>query len=266
MWGALLDLSERLDDRWALVGGQMVALHALSRGADMGRVTTDVDALLDVTMDSTLFRRVDSILRSEMGFVSNVGIGGTQHRWTRDGVQIDILIPGVSRSIGESKSGIGGVAVQSPGANQALRRAEPVRLRLGQRVGRILVPNLQGAIISKAAAYGVPTQRARARHLIDLSVLLSVAGAGDRIYEGLTRSDLRHLRRVQTMLSQRSTVDVEDLSVDQISQYLTTALSSAVGSGAPITPTRSPVLCRDCPKCVRSPFKPREVMPVRFVV
>gem|GEM_PF-5942488 len=49
-----------------------------------------------------------------MGFHSSIGAGGHQHRWEKNGVQIDVLIPGVSRSLAESPSYIGGLPVQSP--------------------------------------------------------------------------------------------------------------------------------------------------------
>lgn len=46
LWELILTLSERLEPtQWSLVGGQMVALHALNAGVTWPRVTRDIDML-----------------------------------------------------------------------------------------------------------------------------------------------------------------------------------------------------------------------------
>jgi hypothetical protein len=230
MWRALLDLSEHLPGQWTLVGGQMVALHAAERGAAMGRTTTDVDALLDIRADGCLFARADLVLRQELGFSSEVGLGGTQHRWSKDGVQIDILIPEVSRSLAESRSALGGVAIQSPGSNQALSRSRPVEVRVGGRSGLVERPSILGAIISKAAAFAIPKDPARGRHASDIAVLLGMARAKDRIYDDLTSSDLRYLRRMADRFSVADALKMDQRGQSRVRQYLDAALDTPPAS------------------------------------
>lgn len=230
MWHAMIDLSERLPGRWTLVGGQMVALHAAQRGVEMGRTTTDVDALLDVRADSGLFRRIDLVLRRDMGFVSQVGVEGTQHRWVRGRVSVDVLVPAVSRSIAGARTSLGGVAVQSPGANQALERSEMIEVRTESRAGVVARPSLLGAIISKASALTIPKDSSRNRHLSDMALLLSMAGAQDDIYN-LSKSDLRYLRKAATLLGEPDLLQVDRRSAERVRQYIETAVSTSGPSG-----------------------------------
>jgi hypothetical protein len=43
-----MDLHERLDHGWTLIGGQMVHLHCAEHGYDPPRPTDDVDTVIDV--------------------------------------------------------------------------------------------------------------------------------------------------------------------------------------------------------------------------
>ena len=229
MWHLLFDFAERMSGSWTIVGGQMVYLHCVERGADMGRTTSDVDALLDVRTDSRMFSRADAVLRHQMGFESSPGIGGVQHRWTKGVVQFDVLIPEVSRGIAESAvSATGGVAVQSPGANQALARSEPLTVKAGERTGTVFRPSLQAAIISKAAAYSVPSDFRKMRHLRDIAILLGVARGDDRLYDDLSLSDLRHLRKLSALLADGkhdAQRDLNEQSMLRIESFLDVALS-----------------------------------------
>jgi hypothetical protein len=226
MWHSLFDLSERMLGKWTIVGGQMVYLHCVEREADMGRVTLDVDALLDVRTDSHMFSRADSVLRNQMGFDSSIGIGKVQHRWTKGPVQFDMLIPEVSRGIAkDARSSVGGLAVQSPGANQALIKSEPVMVTVGGRTGKVFRPNLQGAIISKAAAYSVPSDHLKVRHLRDIATLLGIMRPDDHLYDDLSPSDLRHLRKLLVQLSDEAPNNLDAKTVSRIKTFLDTAIS-----------------------------------------
>lgn len=48
LWHALLDLSELLRTRWAVVGGQMMLLHALERRQLPPQISQDGDLVADV--------------------------------------------------------------------------------------------------------------------------------------------------------------------------------------------------------------------------
>ena len=45
-WGALMELSERVETGWTLIGGQLVHLHCAERGLAPARPTNDVDAVV----------------------------------------------------------------------------------------------------------------------------------------------------------------------------------------------------------------------------
>jgi hypothetical protein len=68
-----------------------------------------------------------------------------------------------------------------------------VQVQVVDDVGYIPRPNLLGALVSKAAAYAVPSGRRRERHLIDFAVLASLISRSDRIAEQMTTRDRRRL-------------------------------------------------------------------------
>ena len=47
-WHALMELYERVNHDWTLIGGQLVHLHCAERGASPTRPTNDVDTVVDL--------------------------------------------------------------------------------------------------------------------------------------------------------------------------------------------------------------------------
>ena len=47
-WQALMDLYERVNAGWTLIGGQLVHLHCAERGASPARPTNDIDTVVDI--------------------------------------------------------------------------------------------------------------------------------------------------------------------------------------------------------------------------
>lgn len=193
-WRALLAVQRALPAGWCLVGGQMVHLHCSERGVAPNRPTNDGDAVLDVRGRPGILHDFTAVLR-DLGFaVAGTRWEGHQHRWVNGAASIDILIP---RGVGQraaSRLGIsGGTTLESPGAQQAIERAELVEVQVEDDVGFIPQPNLLGALVSKAAAYTVPNDHGRERHLVDFAVLASLISRSDRIAEQLTAGDRRRL-------------------------------------------------------------------------
>lgn len=57
VWEALATLSKEIDDLpWTIVGGQMVLLHGLEHERNPHRVSSDIDAAVDVRADPCLSR------------------------------------------------------------------------------------------------------------------------------------------------------------------------------------------------------------------
>ena len=53
-WHALMDLYERVDSNWALIGGQLVHLHCAERGVSPTRPTNDVDTVVNIRASPTM--------------------------------------------------------------------------------------------------------------------------------------------------------------------------------------------------------------------
>ncbi|WP_426516117.1 hypothetical protein ACPPVQ_15950 [Diaminobutyricibacter sp. McL0618] len=115
---------------------------------------------------------------------------GHQHRWVNeDHGQIDILLP---EGIGDRAKRVGvrgGTALETPGAQNVLYRAEALEVSLNGEVATIFRPNLQGALIAKAYAYGLVNDPLRQRHLLDFAVLSAMIRISDHVGEKLQRKE-----------------------------------------------------------------------------
>lgn len=213
-WHALMDLYERVDSDWALIGGQLVHLHCAERGFSPTRPTNDVDTVVDVRTSPGMLARFTGALK-ELGFMPEISGDGIQHRWRRDQAQIDVLIP---EGIGEraaARLGAGGApTIPAPGTSQALNRTEPVIVEVMGRSGTVLRPNLIGALIGKAAARNEITKdRASARHCTDFVVLANLVSARDFRETELSKKDQQRLRRMLTSCrDEESAMSVENAS------------------------------------------------------
>lgn len=99
-------------------------------------------------------------------------------------------------------------------------------VRIEDRVGAISRPNLLGAIISKAAAFAIPKDAARVRHLSDIGTLLAMSRPEGRIYEGLTKSDKHHLRKMEALLRGSTVPGVDRQTLARVTQYLESSLDT----------------------------------------
>lgn len=196
-WHALLDLRDVMPTGWTLVGGQMVHLWCAERGVAPARPTDDLDAVLDVRARPAALMEFTRAL-ADMGFAPEGETwNGHQHRWVRDGAQIDVLIP---RWLGEraanSRGAGGGTTLETPGAQQALDRTEEITVEIEGRLGIVRRPNLLGALVAKGAAHTVVLDKARRRHLTDFLVLTTMIEPGD----GLERATGRDRSYLESML------------------------------------------------------------------
>jgi hypothetical protein len=67
LWNVLLDLSEKVQDAWSLIGGQMVLLHGLENSRTPPAASADLDVLADVLSDQRSLSRLVTALGS-LGF------------------------------------------------------------------------------------------------------------------------------------------------------------------------------------------------------
>ena len=175
-WEAITELATFIRlDRWAIVGGQMVAIHAALAGVEPPRVTDDGDVVVDVRVfGRQAMRDVASTLTS-IDFKSSESPEGVT-RFERGHARIDLLAP---EGIGANAETIPpGYAIQAPGTTQALDRTVHVVVDWGNGQVTVRCPSLLGAIIAKAASSKEIisiTLDERLKHQRDLVFLLSLA-------------------------------------------------------------------------------------------
>lgn len=200
-WTAIAELATLVPaDRWAIVGGQMVAIRAAIAGRQPPRVTDDGDVVVDVrSFRREAMRSVAAALTSA-GFRAETSPDGVT-RFERDRAKIDLLAPeGVGRRVETIPPGH---AVQAPGTTQALSRTELVEVTTAGEVVTVRCPTLLGAVIAKAAGsteIASLTSAERLKHQTDLLFLLSLVAASpagdiDAIAAQCTRRDRDRLRR-----------------------------------------------------------------------
>ena len=196
-WLGILDLYDRLNEGWTLIGGQLVHLHCAERGEFPVRPTNDADTVIDVRADPTILHTFTKTLE-DLGFRSaGISVEGRQHRWKRGDASIDVLLP---EGIGERASlrhGVtGSPTLPTEGGTQALRRTEVVAVSVDGREGFVRRPNLVGALVVKAAAHTNTGDRDLRRHRRDFVVLAGLITASDFVGEDVNRTDRRRLRSI----------------------------------------------------------------------
>ncbi|MYL08104.1 MAG: hypothetical protein F4015_01160 [Acidimicrobiia bacterium] len=197
LWLALIELAEVMQGAWTLIGGQMVLLHSLENEAQVPRVSTDIDVLVDARVVVGGIREFVNALDS-LGFdLAGASPDGLSHRYVRDGVGIDVLAPEGLGPRTDLTTTPPGRTLEVPGGSQALSRTEFVPVRFQQSTGYVPRPSLLGAMICKAVAVDVDdapnTQRT------DLALLLSLVGDPLILASELTPKDKARLRKRSEM-------------------------------------------------------------------
>lgn len=176
---------------WVLIGGQMVAIIEAEHGRAVGRVTYDVDALVDVRAQATATEDAASRLL-EVGFEPERRPEGLVYRFVRNQAVVDLLAPD---GLGERASLVTAppdVTVETVGGSQAISRARPVLVDPGDGEFQVRVPTLAGAILIKARA-ATSALDARDKHERDLARLLVVVGDPSTIRSELSAKERRYL-------------------------------------------------------------------------
>ena len=185
-WATLVELYRRIGGGWTVVGGQMVYAHCMDRGYAKVRPTTDADAILDVRARSTILLDFTAALAS-LGFTpESNNMAGHQSHWERGTARVDVMIPtGLGKRASSRKGSKGGTALETPGAQKALDRSQPVNVMwAGSTGGLVPLPSLLGALVAKARAYEVDRKAGRERHLEDFVALASIARPKDKLSDG----------------------------------------------------------------------------------
>jgi len=191
-WHALIEVGERLPEGWTLVGGQLIHLHCVERGALSPRPTDDGDAGLDVRARPEILAEFTGVL-NDIGFVPDTATWrGHQHRWTRGDAAIDVLIPRFLGERAEARRGVGGgTTLAAPGTQGALNRTEMVRVTVAGVTGTVPRPTLPGAIAAKAAALEIADDPRWPRHVQDLAILSTLIRRDDSFDDYTSREMAR---------------------------------------------------------------------------
>lgn len=196
LWHVLLDLGDRLTVEWALIGGQMVLLHALEHGQVPPQISQDGDVIADIRADQAAVTKVVAELEA-LGFQPDeFSTDGLAHRYIRTAeprpVAVDVLAPEGLGERADLTTSPPGRTVQVPGGTQALARSERIIVEHEGRRGPIPRPTLLGALIGKGAACGLPGDPSR--HLRDLALLCALADDPFELADQLTKKERAKLR------------------------------------------------------------------------
>ncbi len=201
LWTTLCDLGDAHHEGWVVVGGQMVMLHALQAGREPGRVSRDLDTVIDARVRPPALPMFLATL-AKLGFKSaGVSPDEVAHRFARGSVHVDVLGPDGLGDRSDLRTTGTATTIQVGGGTQALQRAERVPVRHGDLIVHVPRPNLLGAIVIKAAA--VHTDPHPQRHVRDIAFLCSIAADARAIRADMTPKDLQRLRAV-TVLDDRT--------------------------------------------------------------
>lgn len=177
MWKTLLGF-EDLGRPWVLVGGQMTMLHCLENGVTRSRPTDDGDIIVGVWTRRDALRETSRFLRNR-GFTEEPTSDGYGYRYVRGEkpslTVVDVLLPeGIRGQQDRPKTTTGRPGLTTPGGNQALTRAQRLRVRIDGTTGVVRRPTLLGSMVAKAHAYAVDS-RDKERHAQDLVTLAEIA-------------------------------------------------------------------------------------------
>lgn len=109
-------------------------------------------------------------------------------------------------------------------------------------VGTIRRPSMVGALVAKAAAFSVPSDSAKERHLTDFATLAAMARGSDRISQQLTTRDRRYLIPMLAALdnSRRLWTSIEGAERGVVALARITATKSKQADLVPPSPTTAP--------------------------
>lgn len=175
-------------DRWTLVGGLMIQLHAVHAGVALTRATLDVDIVLHIETGATTFGQARHELE-QLGYVLHIPSKGKPvHRFTRGDEQVDVMVADhlAPRFV---PTVAGHQVFQVPAGTSALRKTVDCTVDVDEDTAVTLsIPDVLGALILKGAACKADT-RDPGRHLDDAALLASVLPSPGREIDRLEGSD-----------------------------------------------------------------------------
>ncbi len=193
LWELLVDLADEMPVPWMLIGAQMVALHALRWQSEPPRPSRDGDILVDIRQRPGGTRVLSEHLVAKGFELETPSWEGVGLEFRRNDVAIDVLAPDNVGDRADLRTLPPARTVSVPGGTQAIRRADIVEVRLGDRTAAIPVPSLLGALILKVKAITVDDVPEAQR--TDVAILLSLEADWEVFAGELTAAERTLLRR-----------------------------------------------------------------------
>ena len=201
LWETLLELANADLQEWTLIGGQMVLLHALERGVEPTRVSTDIDVVVNARVVAGGISGIRSFVESleSRGFsLAGASPDNIAHRYRRDRASIDVLAPEGLGSRANLTTTRPGRTLEVPGGTQALDRTELLPVQFSELHGFVPRPSLLGAIVCKAAAVAVVAGTSAA-HQRDVALLLSLVADPIEVAKEMKPKDRQRLRAIDEL-------------------------------------------------------------------
>ena len=204
-WNTVIEIAERINpERWLLVGGLMVQAHAMIAGRYV-RATTDIDMLIDVMADT---KNIHAVIRGleSLGFeLKEPGLRGTAfHRMVKGELIVDLL---VSDHLPSNKRKLSVVnrwpMLEVSGGAQAVERKSQLNIVSDDASVSVMIPDLLGSLIMKAAA-SISDTRDAERHLQDVALLSSLVNDHVAFIDRMHGSDKKRIGAVAAMLSNQN--------------------------------------------------------------
>jgi hypothetical protein len=197
MWRLLDEVERTFPGQWVLVGGQMVQLLGLEHGVEPERATIDADALIDVRLVPDGTARVAAFLEARGLALAGIGTDGEGHRFIGEGLLVDVLAPDNLGRRAKLTTIPPARTVEIPAGTRLLQDPHRVPVDCGDRIATIPRPDLDAAIVGKAAALSLPSP---GRHRTDLVFLLGLVSDVAALDAAMSKSDRRWLRLATPLL------------------------------------------------------------------
>jgi hypothetical protein len=195
LWVAVGELTEKLPDRWVLIGALMVQLHALEHGITDVRPTRDIDILAQERPPGAL-HSIDLALSRANFKLNEPDLDEYAYRYERDGLIVDLLAPEGMKSAPRLGRGLKAIGV--PGGSQAIGRSERITVIVEGRSFELCRPVLLGALLIKTRSLMVHDDPETQRE--DLMRLLALIDDPRETAAELRKSERVWLRKAERRL------------------------------------------------------------------
>ena len=201
-WSTLFELDTVLADRWFLIGGELIRLHAAEAGVTPPRPTVDVDIVVNLQTRPDGLRVLADWLIGR-GFThadpTPGGLGGRYVAATTDGSAVfDVLATDHAGTRADLTTTPPARTVEVPGSRSVAGQIEAVHVRAATASGVAWRPHLAATLVLKARASNLPARGGR--DVSDAAFVASLIADPIAARHSLSDRQRSHLRRLDMLL------------------------------------------------------------------